>query len=173
MTSGSIFAALTPHLSEPSPVIELPGLWTGSTLSAALLSVVGPVLNGSSESLELWETDLREQSEMQQTLSEPGGHRQWGSETEEQEKLAWPEAWFVRRYVLKAKVKAKIRSQTLSLPPKSPQSLSSFLSPFPALLSSFSTGIQTIIIYSAFANCQTFFLVSRAQHRIILTYSMP
>lgn len=72
MTSGSILAALTPHLSEPSPVIELPGLWTGSTLGAALLSVAGPVLNGSSESLGLWETDLRDQSEMQQTLSEQG-----------------------------------------------------------------------------------------------------
>lgn len=63
MTSGSILAALTPHLSEPSPVIELPGLWTGSTLGAALLSVAGPVLNGSSVSLGLWETDLGGKSE--------------------------------------------------------------------------------------------------------------
>lgn len=62
MTSGSILAALnaalTPHLREPSPVIELPELWTGSTLVAVLMSVAGPVLNGSSVSSGLWGTDL-------------------------------------------------------------------------------------------------------------------
>lgn len=80
MTSGSILATLTPHLSEPSPVIELPGLWTGSTLGAALLSVAGPVLNGSSVSLGLWETDLGRQVRRQQNLWQGVGS--WGGGTE-------------------------------------------------------------------------------------------